>query len=103
MVGASMRSSDIAARFGGDEFVMVLPDCSLDDALRVAERLQQAVAEWAGQAGITLSISIGLGQAPQHGHDLDSVLEQVDSAMYRGKLSFGKGGIQLVEVVCTNP
>lgn len=102
MVGASMRSSDIAARFGGDEFVMVLPDCSLDDAKRVAERLQQAVAEWAGQAGITLSISIGLGQAPQHGHDLDSVLERVDSAMYRGKLSFGKGGIQLVDAVCTN-
>ncbi len=102
MVGASMRSSDIAARFGGDEFVMVLPDCSLDNATRVAERLQQAVAEWAGQAGITLSVSIGLGQAPQHGHDLDSVLERVDSAMYRGKLSFGKGGIQLVDVVCSN-
>ena len=102
MVGTSMRSSDIAARFGGDEFVMVLPDCPLDDAMRVAERLQQTVAVWAGQAGITLSISIGLGQAPQHGLDLDSVLERVDSAMYRGKLSFGKGGIQLADVVGAN-
>ena len=65
----------------------------------MAERLRQAVAEWAGRGGITLSISIGLGQAPQHGHDLDSVLERVDSAMYRCKLSFGKGGIQLVDAV----
>jgi diguanylate cyclase (GGDEF)-like protein len=100
MAGAAMRSTDIAARFGGDEFVMVLPDCSLDDAMQVARRLQQAVAEWAAQAGITLSISIGLGRAPQHGTDLDSVLERVDSAMYRGKLSFGKGSIQLADDVC---
>ncbi len=99
MVGASVRGSDIAARFGGDEFVMVLPDCPLDDAMHVAERLRQAVAEWAERGGITLSISIGLGQAPQHGHDLDSVLERVDTAMYRCKLSFGKGGIQLVDAV----
>jgi diguanylate cyclase (GGDEF)-like protein len=102
MVGASMRASDIAARFGGDEFVMLLPDCPLDDAMRVAGRLQQAVADWATGVGITLSVSIGLGQAPEHGHDLDSVLERVDSAMYRGKLSFGKGGIQLAETICTN-
>ncbi|OGI57575.1 MAG: hypothetical protein A2V58_03420, partial [Candidatus Muproteobacteria bacterium RBG_19FT_COMBO_61_10] len=99
ITAACMRSSDIAARFGGDEFVMILPDCSLDNALRVAQRLQQAVATWSGQAGITLSVSIGLGQAPQHGHDLDSVLERVDSAMYRGRMSFGKGGIQMADAV----
>jgi diguanylate cyclase (GGDEF)-like protein len=98
MVGGSMRGSDVAARFGGDEFVMVLPDCALDDAINVAQRLQQGVAEWARHAGITLSVSIGMGEAPRHGHDLDSVLERVDSAMYRGKLSFGKGGIQMVDV-----
>ena len=56
MVGASMRASDIAARFGGDEFVMLLPDCPLDDAMHVAGRLQQAVADWAAGVGITLSV-----------------------------------------------
>lgn len=98
MVSESMRGSDVAARFGGDEFVMVLPDCALGDAIIVAQRLQNEVAEWARHAGITLSVSIGMGEAPRHGHDLDSVLERVDSAMYRGKLSFGKGGIQMVDV-----
>ncbi len=92
-----MRASDIAARFGGDEFVLVLPDCALDDATHVARRLQAAVAAWAEQGGITLSISLGIGSAPMHGDDLDSVLERVDSAMYRGKLSCGKGSIQLAE------
>lgn len=101
MAGEAMRSSDIAARFGGDEFLIVLPNCSLDNAMSVAGRLQRAVSEWADKAGITLSISIGLGQAPQHGRDLDSVLAQVDSAMYRGKLSFGKGGIQLADAMGT--
>lgn len=92
-----MRASDIAARFGGDEFVLVLPDCTLDDATQVARRLQAAVAAWAQHAGITLSISIGIGAVPMHGDDLDGVLERVDSAMYRGKLAGGKGSIQMAE------
>lgn len=97
LVTECMRDSDIAARFGGDEFVLVLPDCTLDDATQVARRLQAAVAAWAEDGGITLSISLGIGAAPMHGDDLDSVLERVDSAMYRGKLSCGKGSIQLAE------
>ena len=92
-----MRTSDIAARFGGDEFVLVLPDCSLDDATHVARRLQAAVAAWAQHACITMSISIGIGAVPTHGDDLDSVLERVDSAMYRGKLAGVKGSIQMAE------
>ena len=95
LVAECMRASDIAARFGGDEFVLVLPDCALDDAIHVAHRLQAAVAAWAQHAGITLSISLGIGAAPMHGDDLDSVLERVDSAMYRGKLAGSKGSIQM--------
>lgn len=98
LMTTSMRASDISARFGGDEFVLILPDCALDNATNVARRLHAAVAAWARQTGITLNISLGIGAAPIHGDNLDSILERVDSAMYRGKLSHGKGSIQLAEV-----
>ncbi|HEX9627540.1 MAG TPA: GGDEF domain-containing protein [Acidiferrobacterales bacterium] len=93
MIGACIRDEDVAARFGGDEFVILLPDTTLEQATAVAQRLQAALAD--SRVGeFDLSVSIGMGEAPGHGRDLNSVLERVDSAMYRCKLSFGKGGIQ---------
>lgn len=87
------RDEDVAARFGGDEFVILLPDTTLEQATEVAHRLQSGLAE-SRVGNFDLSVSIGMGEAPGHGRDLNSVLERVDTAMYRCKLSFGKGGIQ---------
>lgn len=99
LINASIRDWDVAARYGGDEFVIVMPGTSLAHAMLVAERLQAAVTEWARHGEINLSLSIGMGEAPNHGQELNSLLERVDGAMYLCKQSYGRGGIRAVEDV----
>ena len=97
LISASIRESDVAARYGGDEFVVIMPDTELRHATLVAERLQAAVAQWArsGEAS-SLSLSIGIGAAPEHGQELGILLERVDGAMYLSKQSLERGGVRCV-------
>jgi diguanylate cyclase (GGDEF)-like protein len=99
LINATIRESDVAARYGGDEFVVIMPDTSLSQAMCVAERLQEAVAQWARGGEVNLSLSIGMGEAPAHGHELGSLLQRVDSAMYLNKQSNQRGGIRCVDDV----
>jgi diguanylate cyclase (GGDEF)-like protein len=99
LINASIRDSDVAARYGGDEFVIIMPDTDIRHATLVAERLQAAVAQWARSGEVNLSLSIGMGAAPEHGQELDGLLQRVDSAMYLCKQSFGRGGIRCVDDV----
>ncbi len=84
-----IRQVDTLARFGGDEFTILLVDTELDAALVIAERIRRTVAEtlFEGGAGapIRLSISIGVAAYPQHGRDRDGLLDLSDKAMYRAK------------------
>ena len=96
VISDAVRASDVVARFGGDEFILMLPETDLDRAGTVAERLQRVISGWSGGHAIDLSLSIGLAEAPQHGGDLKSMLEHVDQAMYQSKLRHGRGGIQRV-------
>lgn len=96
LVNATIRDSDVAARYGGDEFVIIMPDTDLSHATRVAERLQAAVAQWARSGEINLSLSIGIGAAPDHGQELVGLLQRVDGAMYLSKQTSVRGGIRCV-------
>jgi diguanylate cyclase (GGDEF)-like protein len=93
MLACAVRDSDLVARYGGDEFLLILRDTNLAEADALAERLQQNLIEWSRREDVDLSFSIGLGQFPDHGADLKSVIERVDQAMYRSKLERGRGGI----------
>ncbi len=101
IVRSNIRSTDIAARFGGDEFVMLLEEAALSDAEAVARRIQQHVDAWAHQNGIDFSVTFGLGEAPTHGDCLASLLEQVDRALYRSKSTHTGGG--LAHAQCPQP
>jgi diguanylate cyclase (GGDEF)-like protein len=95
---AAVRASDLVARYGGDEFLLLLPATTGAGGTVVARRLQQAVEDWARAQGFELSVSIGLGQLPDHGPDLESVIARVDRAMYQSKLAYGRrGGILHVD------
>ncbi|MGE5242252.1 MAG: diguanylate cyclase domain-containing protein [Bacteroidota bacterium] len=93
MLACAVRDADLVARYGGDEFLLILRDTSLAEAGALAERLQQTLSEWSRRENVDLSFSIGLGQYPDHGADLKTVIERVDQAMYRSKLERGRGGI----------
>jgi diguanylate cyclase (GGDEF)-like protein len=86
-----VRGADTPARFGGDEFVIVLPNTDGDAAAVVADKLVAAMGEPFPLAGreVTLSCSIGIASAPEHGTDYGALLRHADAAMYAAKAAGG--------------
>jgi len=84
-----IRNEDVACRYGGDEFVLVLPDTSAELATRRAEELRTAVAEMGmrNQAQLpgTLTLSVGVATFPTDGSTLNELLRAADSALFRAK------------------
>ncbi|HEV8352804.1 MAG TPA: GGDEF domain-containing protein [bacterium] len=85
----SSRDSDFVARFGGDEFVVVLPQTSRAEAARVAERIRTNIEDVSLLEGMTLTASIGMASFPRDGTSSQELLDAADRAMYRVK---GTGG-----------
>ena len=82
------RSTDFVARWGGDEFVVVMEDVTSPDAVALAAaKLVAALGEdiVAGDLTLASSCSVGIALAPQDGTDLDLLLARADTAMYRAK------------------
>jgi diguanylate cyclase (GGDEF)-like protein len=90
----AIRDGDVAARYGGDEFVVLLHNATLDEAEPIARRIQARVNEYASERGLDFSVTIGLGEAPLHGASIDTLLDRVDEALYRSKKMHGAGGIE---------
>ncbi|MGE5247103.1 MAG: diguanylate cyclase [Verrucomicrobiota bacterium] len=94
-VGAVLRScvrdSDTVARYGGDEFVVLLVETNSEEAMLVAERMRKAVASarlvQSMGLDIRLTISIGIAAFPEHATTKQHLLNLADQAMYRGKES----------------
>ena len=83
-----LRSTDIVARYGGDEFMCLLPETGAEGAAVVAERIRKRIAETpvaAGAASIPTSISVGVAAYPQHGDRFDAVARSADRALYASK------------------
>lgn len=84
----SLRPQDVIGRFGGEEFIVALPDTDLEDARMVAERLQKEVAELPVMEKIPdhrLTVTIGIAGVLNEKTDLDSLINQADQALYAGK------------------
>ena len=83
------REIDAVARVGGDEFALLLPDVTAEEARGVAERLRLAVRRSAGDMRLRLSISIGVALGPASGDNLAALWQAADRAMYEAKRSGG--------------
>ena len=98
------RVGDIAARYGGDEFAMLLPVTSTDDAARIAEEVRGRLAGICDELGVAPShLSIGVAAAiPERGEDQGSLITAADQALYRAK-GLGRDRIEVAEARPSRP
>jgi diguanylate cyclase (GGDEF)-like protein len=83
LLQSQMRNDDLLVRWGGEEFVMVLLNTTLNDTIELTERLRQYVAKQNIQ-GMALTISLGVAQYNSQ-DSADSILERADKALYKAK------------------
>jgi len=96
VIRGSARETDVVARFGGDEFALVLPDTGGDGAFAVGERIRERIAAHVFLAGegldMRLTCSVGVASIPHAALSADELVQAADKAMYAVKAS-GKNGI----------
>ena len=87
-VGEELRRSDIVARYGGDEFIILLPETERQGAMETAERIRQALEisrfEYRGNS-LSVTVSLGLASYPEDGSNVDIIVDKADKALYRAK------------------
>lgn len=85
LIKKRVRQADVVARFGGEEFVVLLPDTDLNGAEQLANLLVQAVAAHDNPPYGSVTISVGVAEATGEATDLTELLHRADAAMYRAK------------------
>jgi len=84
-----VRGSDIACRYGGEEFTLILPEASLGVTQLRAEQIRTAVkqlqVECSGQPVGAITLSLGVASFPKHGLEGEAILKAADTALYRAK------------------
>jgi diguanylate cyclase (GGDEF)-like protein len=93
-----MRKADSACRWGGEEFLILLPDTTLNQAHEIAERLRSYVETSPTQSNIKITISIGIAVIRQHASSVESLITAADHALYAAK----KNGRNLVAIANQN-
>lgn len=84
----SIRASDVACRFGGDEFCLILPDCTLDEGIRRANALRSDIEQLHtdGEDGLEgFTLSFGVAAMPDDGMNREALIGAADSALYSAK------------------
>ena len=90
VLAENSRKEDTVARFGGEEFTVILPETTAEGATHKAERLRGAIEGHRftieeGGAEVNVMVSIGVALFPQHGRTLETLIAAADQALYRSK------------------
>ena len=92
-VTSAVRPSDLVARMGGDEFVVLMPETGLDAGLQVGERLRGRIGDTPVE-GTTVTVSIGVAASrPDLEEELEATLQRADAALYEAKRAGGNSVI----------
>lgn len=96
VIGKALRASDHVARFGGEEFVVLLPDTGMERAGNVAERIQEVLRAPRKDGLPAYTASIGIACQLSAEEDLDGILQRADGALYRAK-ALGRNRVEVAE------
>jgi diguanylate cyclase (GGDEF)-like protein len=102
IICATLRTTDVVGRYGGDEFVILLPQTSAQEALSLAERIRTSIADMrldTDKGQLTLEVSIGIAQSIDSAlqpDTVESLLSRADQALYAAKQS-GRNCIRIFE------
>ncbi len=88
VIKGAVRGSDLAFRYGGDEFAILMPQTTLDAANHVAQRVRERIAKKSGDGSARITASIGLSSWPADGISQNAIIAAADVTLYRAK----KGG-----------
>ena len=88
-LAGGVRDVDLVARFGGDEFALILPNTGLGGALRLADKVRGLIADQpfdpGGGESVNLTVSVGVASFPEHGDNARALLQAADEALYQAK------------------
>jgi diguanylate cyclase (GGDEF)-like protein/putative nucleotidyltransferase with HDIG domain len=84
-IETSIRSIDIAFRYGGEEFTIILPEARLEDAYKVAERIRKTIAAKTSSKAPPITASLGVANWPIDGVMKEEIISFADAALYRAK------------------
>ncbi len=88
IIKVNTRASDVAARWGGDEFMLLTPETGSKSARKISERIRAQVERYRTKIDgkeVRISISIGIASYPAHASEVTQLLQRVDEAMYSAK------------------
>ena len=88
-ISSTIRTSDLAFRYGGDEFAILLPHTPLDAAYRVTERVRRKIAERVSCRDMSVTASIGLAAWPDNGISHTDIIAAADATLYQAKRNGG--------------
>jgi diguanylate cyclase (GGDEF)-like protein len=98
LISSSLRHGDIAGRYGGEEFIVLLPTISQEKTIEIAEKIRKSIKDIifkSDKKSFSITISIGLSKYKK-GMDIDTLVGNADNALYQAKNS-GRDNIILYE------
>ena len=81
----SIRRIDMAFRYGGEEFTVILPEAHIDAAYKVAERIRKTIESETSARAMPITVSLGIANWPKDGVLKEEIIGKADAALYRAK------------------